>query len=169
MAKSGNSPTIKGYRIGGSSSAAPRQIPYPAQEVADPTEPRNVLDYVLARRAVLEQIKQNALMAQSLCDADPYLLRAARYHGEQTDRKCPVCRRSELVHVTYVYGDDLGYYSGRVKSSAELLQMATQFGHFQVYVVEVCQRCEWNHLYVSYALGDGVPRPIPKKPRDVLE
>ncbi len=169
MAKSGNPPTIRGYRIGGSSSATPRQIPYPAQEVADPTEPRNVLDYVLAKRAVLEQIKQNALMAQSLCDADPYLLRAARYHGEQTDRNCPVCRRSQLVHVTYVYGDDLGYYSGRVKSSAELLQMATQFGHFQVYVVEVCQRCEWNHLYVSYALGDGVPRPIPKKPRDVLE
>lgn len=169
MAKSGNSPTIKGYRLGGGSTTPPRQVPYPAQEVADPTQPRNVLDYVLARRAVLEEIKRNALKAESLCDADPYLLRAAKHHGEVTQRQCPVCRREQLVHVTYVYGDDLGYLSGRVKSSQDLLAMATEFGHFLVYVVEVCQRCEWNHLYVSYALGDGKPRPIPKKPRDVLE
>lgn len=169
MAKSGNSPSIKGYRIGGSNSTPPRQVPYPAQEVADPTRPRNVLDYVLARRAVLEEIKRNALMTEQICDADPYLIRAATHHGEQTERKCPICAKSELVHVTYVFGDDLGYQSGRVKSSAELTQMAFEYGHFQVYVVEVCQRCEWNHLYLSYALGDGKPRPIPRKPKDVLE
>lgn len=169
MAKSGNSSSIKGYRLGGGVTAPPRQIPYPAQEVADPTEPRNVLDYVLARRAVLEELKRNALMAESLCDADPYLLRAAKYHGEKTDRQCPICRKAQLVHVTYIYGDDLGYMSGRVKTSPELPVLAHEFGHFLVYVVEVCERCEWNHLYISYALGDGKPRPIPKKPRDVLE
>jgi len=169
VAKSGNTPSIKGYRIGGSFTTPPRQVPYPAQEVADPTRPRNVLDYVLARRAVLEELKRNALMTEQICDADPYLLRAAQHHGEQTERKCPICAKSELVHVTYVFGDDLGYQSGRVKSSTELTQMAFEYGHFQIYVVEVCKRCEWNHLYLSYALGDGKPRPIPRKPKDVLE
>lgn len=169
MASSKKSSSIKGYRIGGGNTKAPRQVPYPAQEVADPTRPRHVLDYVLARRAVLEELKRNALLGDEICDADPYLIRAAKYHGEQTERQCPICQKADLVHVTYVYGDDLGYQSGRVKSAQELAEMAFEFGHFQVYVVEVCQRCEWNHLYLSYALGDGKPRPIPRKPKDVLE
>ena len=155
--------------MGNVSTKTPKLEPYPAQTVADPARPRHVLDYVLARRAVLEEIKRNALAAESICDADPYLLRAATHHGEQTERTCPVCRKGDLVHVAYVYGDDLGYMSGRVKSSQELTDMAFEFGHFQVYVVEVCQRCHWNHLYLSYALGDGQPRPIPRTPSDVLK
>jgi len=169
MATPRNSPIIRGYRIGSGTTKPPKLAPYPAQEVADPARPRHVLDYVLARRAVLEEIKRNALKIEEICDADPYLLRAAEHHGEQTERDCPVCRRFQLVHVTYVYGDDLGYMSGRVRSATELTQMAFEFGHFQVYVVEVCQRCSWNHLYLSYALGDGKPRPIPRTPSDVLE
>lgn len=169
MATPRKSTVIKGYRIGTGTKTAPKLAPYPAQLVADPARPRHVLDYVLARRAVLEEIKRNALLIEQICDADPYLLRAAKYHGEQTERPCPVCRKSELVHVTYVYGDDLGYQSGRVRSAKEVTEMAFEFGHFQVYVVEVCQRCSWNHLYLSYALGDGNPRPIPRTPRDVLE
>ena len=169
MATPRNSQVIRGYRIGSSVSKPPKLAPYPAQEVADPARPRHVLDYALARRSVLEEIKRNALVAESICDADPYLLRAAEHHGERTERPCPVCRKSELVHVTYVFGDDLGYLSGRVRSGEEVTQMAFEFGHFQVYVVEVCQRCSWNHLYLSYALGDGKPRPIPRTPSDVLE
>ena len=42
--------------------------------------------------------------------------------------------------VTYVYGDELGPYSGRIRKGEELPAMAFQFGAFSVYVVEVCQR-----------------------------
>jgi hypothetical protein len=31
--------------------------------------------------------------------------------------------------------------------------MATLYGEFNVYVVEVCRTCSWNHLVQSYVLG----------------
>jgi hypothetical protein len=119
---------------------------------------RSVIDYALARRATLEALSTGGAAVTDVCDAHPYLLRAAKFHGERTERTCPVCRREELRSVTYVYGDELGRFSGRVKSSAELAQMAHQHGEFRVYVVEVCQSCAWNHLTTSYVLGDGEPR-----------
>ena len=36
--------------------------------------------------------------------------------------------------------------------------MAREHAEFSVYVVEVCTGCGWNHLVVSFVLGDGVPR-----------
>ena len=100
-------------------------------------------------------------------DADPYLLRAARHHGEATERPCPICRTEELVHVTYVFGDELGPFSGRVKSSAELPVMAYEHGHFRVYVVEVCTDCGWNHMITAFLLGDGVTRRPPRRQKTV--
>ena len=169
MSNSRGKQGIQGSRVGGMSQEPPRPIPYPAEDVADPVRPRHVLDYALARRAVLEQIKHDALLREQVCDADPYLLRAAKHHGEQTERKCPMCTKNELVHVTYTFGDDLGFLSGRVRASAELAELAHEYGHFRVYVVEVCRECGWNHLHMSYVLGDGAPRTPPRKPRDVLE
>ncbi len=120
---------------------------------------RAVIDYSLARRAALTQLANGGRgTVDDACDAHPYLLRAARYHGEQTQRPCPICERERLTHVTYVYGDELGQYSGRVRATAELEPMAREHGEFTVYVVEVCQGCSWNHLAVSYVLGDGTPR-----------
>jgi hypothetical protein len=62
------------------------------------------------------------------------------------------------VHVSYVYGDELGQYAGRVKVTAELAEMARKHGEFRVYVVEVCTGCAWNHLVQSYVLGVGAVR-----------
>ena len=56
-----------------------------------------------------------------------------------------------------MYGDELGRYEGRVKQGRELDEMATEYAEFQVYVVEVCQSCAWNHLASSYVLGTGEP------------
>lgn len=117
--------------------------------------PRLVVDYGLAKRAALAELRSGALTRDDACDAHPYLLRAARYHGEPTDQPCPVCARERLTHVTYVYGDELGRYEGRVKSTADLADMDREYGEFRVYVVEVCQGCAWNHLSVSYVLGHG--------------
>ena len=160
---------IRGSRLGPGGSEPPRQVPHPAEDVAEPARPRHVLDYALARRHTLEAIKSDAFLRDEVCDADPNLLRAAQHHGERTERQCPMCKKGQLVHVTYVFGDDLGYLTGRVRSSHELPEMAHEFGHFRVYVVEVCRECGWNCLHLSYVLGDGKPRTPPRAPRDVVE
>ena len=158
-------------RILGARPAEPSSAPLPeAEDVADPARPRSVVDHGLTRRAVIERIRRgDAFAREEHCDADPYLLRAAQHHGEATERPCPMCRDHELVHVTYVFGDELGPFSGRVKSSPELPVMAYEHGHFRVYVVEVCTSCGWNHLTMSYVLGDGVPRRPLRRPADLLD
>ena len=116
-----------------------------------------MIDYSLARRATLASLFRGQATSTDVCDAHPYLLRAAKFHGEATDEQCPVCRREQLTHVTYTYGDALGQYSGRIKATRELDQMETEIHEFTVYVVEVCQNCAWNHLIESYVLGHGRP------------
>jgi Family of unknown function (DUF5318) len=130
---------------------------------------RSVIDYALARRATLASLFAGSATTTDVCDADPYLLRAAKHHGEPTGRACPVCRREKLTQVTYVFGDELGPYSGRVKATKELEQMAREHGEFRVYVVEVCQGCSWNHLTTSYVLGDGVARTPNRRGRRAAE
>jgi hypothetical protein len=126
---------------------------------------RSTIDYTLARRATLSSLLTGRRSATDVCDADPYLLRAARFHGEGTTKACPICRHHYLTHVTYVFGEELGQFSGRVKATAELESMARCYGEFRVYVVEVCQHCSWNHLALSYVLGDGVHRKPPRRQR----
>lgn len=128
-----------------------------------------MIDYSLARRATLTELTGGGASLDDACDAHPYLLRAAKYHGEPTERSCPICRRETLTHVTYVYGEELGHFSGRVTNTAELEPMAREHGEFTVYVVEVCQGCSWNHLALSYVLGDGVPRQPQRRRRAVEE
>jgi Family of unknown function (DUF5318) len=118
---------------------------------------RSVVDYALARRATLASVFSGRTTVTDVCDAHPYLLRAAKFHGEATQQACPICRRANLTHVTYVYGDELGRYEGRVKQGRELDEMAAEYAEFRVYVVEVCQSCAWNHLASSYVLGTGEP------------
>lgn len=99
------------------------------------------------------------------CDADPYLMRAAKWHGEKVGRSCPVCKKNELVELRYAFGEQLGQYSGRIKNVKELTQMESEFGEFRVYLVEVCRGCSWNHLCASFILGDGRERKAPRKVR----
>lgn len=123
---------------------------------------RSYIDYTLDKRATLTGLFRGVVDA---CDADPYLMRAAKYHGEKVDRKCPVCKKSELVELRYTFGDQLGQFSGRIKSPQELAAMESEFGEFSVYVVEVCQDCSWNHLCSTFILGDGITRRAPRKVR----
>src|SRR5271169_377690 len=136
-----------------------RLRPRLGRTLANMTSRRSVVDYGLARRATLASVLSGRTTVTDVCDAHPYLLRAAKFHGEPTDTRCPICRKTKLTHVTYVYGDELGRYEGRVKRGPELDEMAAEYGEFQVYVVEVCQSCAWNHLATSYVLGTGEPTP----------
>ena len=72
-------------------------------------------------------------------------------------RRCPVCRREQLTHVHFIYGDELKQSAGQARTKAELPVLAMTFREFQVYVVEVCRGCGWNHLVQQYLLGrDGL-------------
>lgn len=148
---------------------AARTMKAEPEDVRHPDRPRDVVDHALDRRAALRRLFTGGMLDSDLCDADPYLLKAAKFHGEPAGQACPACRDEGLVTVTYVYGDELGPYSGRIRKAEDLPAMATQFGRFRVYVVEVCQHCHWNFLLRTYALGDGVPRRALPTPRDLLD
>jgi len=55
--------------------------------------------------------------------------------------------------VHYIYGDELKQSAGQARKLAELLVLAMTLREFQVFVVEVCQSCAWNHLTEQYLLG----------------
>ena len=114
---------------------------------------RQVVDYSLQKRALLREVYSGRVGTYEVCDASPYLKNAARFHGEATDLRCPVCRRENLTHVHYIYGDELKQSAGQARSQAELPVLAMTFREFQVYVVEVCRGCGWNHLVEQYLLG----------------
>ena len=114
---------------------------------------RQTVDYALQRRALLAEVYSGRVGVTEVCDANPYLLRAAKFHGEPSSATCPVCRKEPLTLVSWVYGDQLKHASGSARATEELAKMATLFEEFSVYVVEVCRTCSWNHLVQSYVLG----------------
>jgi hypothetical protein len=114
---------------------------------------RQVVDYSLQKRAVLRDVRNGRISALEVCDASPYLKNAATFHGEPTDERCPICRRDNLTLVHYVYGDELKQSAGQAHKAAELPVLAMTLREFQVFVVEVCRSCSWNHLIERYVLG----------------
>lgn len=118
---------------------------------------RSVVDYALVRRSTLADLAAGRVARREVCDAQAYLLRAARYHGQATQDPCPVCGTA-LVHVTYTFGDSFrADVNGRARAARELAEMAGRHPDFTVYLVEVCADCRWNHLLSSYVLGTGEP------------
>jgi hypothetical protein len=114
---------------------------------------RAVVDYALQRRALLAEVHSGRVGLAEVCDATPYLLRAAKFHGEPSSVRCPLCRKESLTLVSWVYGDALKHAAGSARSADELNRMATLYDEFSVFVVEVCRTCSWNHLVQSYVLG----------------
>ncbi|MFV2017477.1 DUF5318 domain-containing protein [Micromonospora sp. LOL_023] len=114
---------------------------------------RRIVDYSLQRRAVLRDVLSGRVGTYEVCDASPYLKNAARFHGESTEEPCPICHRENLTHVHYIYGDELKQSAGQARNRAELSLLAMTLREFQVYVVEVCRVCNWNHLVEQYLLG----------------
>ena len=115
-----------------------------------------VVDYRLARRALLNEFRRGRLSTTDICDAHPELHRAAVSCSRPTEDPCPVCEQVELVHVLYVFGPHLPR-SGRCISSPDelraLADRATRRGEYTCYVVEVCTECRWNHLTRVLPLG----------------
>lgn len=129
---------------------------------------RDLVDHALARRALLQQLfggglwrsgPGSAVSLDDVCDASPYLLRAADAYGVATERTCPLCRRERLHEVTWVHGDAIGPASGSARTPAQLARLDAERPDFAVHEVEVCTRCRWNHLLRSWRAGTpGTPR-----------
>jgi Family of unknown function (DUF5318) len=114
---------------------------------------RDVIDYGLQRRALLGDVASGRRTPAEACDAHPHLLLAAKHYGTPSPVACPVCDRRQLKHVHYVFGQSLGKTSGQAKTAAELAHLDGTRPEFDVYVVEVCPNCGWNHLIRSFVLG----------------
>jgi hypothetical protein len=114
------------------------------------------VSYALARRATLAGVARGQVSAAEVCDAHPDLLRAARYYGEPTDVRCPICRKDRLTRVTYAYGDELQHASGRARPARTLPALAARFAQVRIYEVEVCRTCGWNHLNQTFLIGTSV-------------
>jgi hypothetical protein len=108
------------------------------------------VDYTLAKRALLREWRTGMVSWTDICDAHPELMRAAKHVGESSRRDCPVCERSKLKLVTYVYGDGLKEHNGRVWPLDVGLSMAADRPGSWCYVVEVCTECQWNHLHEAF-------------------
>lgn len=124
---------------------------------------RDVVDHTLQRRAVLAGVAAGRTSPWELCDAHPHLVSAARHHGVPTRRSCPICKRNGLADVHFVYGESLKHVAGQAKSPAEVRRLAAPNGHaprrFDVYVVEVCTHCRWNHLLRSFVVAAAATAP----------
>lgn len=109
-----------------------------------------VIDYTLAKRALLREANDGVRGLGELCDIHPELLRAAKNVGEATSTDCPVCGKVKLVHLAYVYGDGLKDKNGRVWSLEMGLKLVKAYPGSACYVVEVCTGCHWNHLHETF-------------------
>lgn len=112
-----------------------------------------MVDHGLARRASLADLRAGRVSRLEVCDASPYLQRAAREYGVPTERTCPVCSRQVLREVQWVYGDALGDADGTARTAGQVLALAQTRPDFAVYLVEVCPGCDWNHLVRTWRTG----------------
>lgn len=120
---------------------------------------RQTVDYALQRRSLLSEVYAGRTAVGAVCDADPYLLRAAKFHGRPSTVLCPVCRKEQLTLVSWVFGDKMGTVNGSARSTEEITRLAASTEEFSVHVVEVCRSCRWNHLVQSFVAG------LPVRPR----
>jgi hypothetical protein len=114
---------------------------------------RQIVDYALQRRARLSAVHSGRVAVSEVCDAGPYLLRAAKFHGRTTPTLCPICRKEQVTLVSWVFGERLGQVSGSARSAEEIARLDASAEEFSVHVVEVCRTCSWNHLVQSYVAG----------------
>ena len=150
-----------GHRVHSVGDSTPIRAP-PARTLEAVRIQRQVVDYALQRRSLLAEVYSGRRGVSEVCDASPYLLRAAKFHGRGSDVVCPICRKEQLTLVSWVFGDKLGPVSGSARTPEELVRLAAGQEEFSVHVVEVCRTCSWNHLVQSYVLGS---QPAPENPR----
>ncbi len=113
-----------------------------------------VVDFRLARNAIVKEYKRGRLSRLDVCDAHPELLRNATHCGRPAPDVCPICESAEeLVLVTYVFGSRLPPGGRCIMSGQELAKLNKGTRELSAYVVEVCRACNWNHLIRTFPVG----------------
>lgn len=115
--------------------------------------PGGVIDYRLARMAVVSEFRKGRLARHEVCDAHPELRRAAAQASEPTSMECPICEEDHVVLVTYAFGARLPASGRCITAKGELKKLAKGRDQLTAYVVEVCPTCSWNHLAKTIQLG----------------
>jgi hypothetical protein len=89
---------------------------------------RQEVGYALQRRNKLQALRRprHRFDDADNCDADPLLIGSATHHGEPSLRPRPNCDASGPANLNYVFGNQIGQYSGRFRSSQELTEMLKQ-------------------------------------------
>lgn len=115
---------------------------------------RSVVDYALAKNALLRAWRAGRVSRREICDAHPDLLRAASYSGDAAESCCPVCSGGELRLVSYAFSEGFSKReNGRVWPRDDLGPLA-KFPDARLYTVEVCTGCSWNHLRSQISVGE---------------
>src|SRR3954467_11133775 len=103
---------------------------------------RGVIDYALARRAALSGLASGRLRKTEVCDAQPYLLRAARFHGERSADQAPACRTDSRQTAPYA---GVAFFrsvsAGRARATREIAEPGAQLPDFSVCVVHGRRTC----------------------------
>lgn len=105
------------------------------------------VDYRMARRATLRDVREGLRSRDDVCDAHPDLLRAGKHIGVEVAKACPLCDERELRHVTYIfptYGPKAR--RGQAVPRESVGAQMRRYGDLHVYTVEVCLACRWHHL-----------------------
>lgn len=105
-----------------------------------------VIDHRLSRRALINEFKRGRISKDTVCDAHPELIRAARNVGEPTDTFCPICAEVNVVLLTYVFGHGLPKHGKCLTDKREVEKLQRQPHDYAAYVVEACPSCRWHHL-----------------------
>ena len=114
---------------------------------------RGIIDHRLARRMLISEVKRKRIRVESVCDAHPELIRAARNVGTETSTTCPICEDSKLRLVTYVFGHGLPAQGHCVSTAAQMRRIERRSAEASAYVVEACVECRWNHLLRILPVG----------------
>jgi uncharacterized protein DUF5318 len=115
-----------------------------------PGDRLGIVDFTLAKRALIREYRRGLVSRLDICDAHPELMRAAKNVGEELLADCPVCEEPSLRRLAYVFADGLKQDNGRVWTLAEALALTERCGAGTCYVVEVCTDCSWNHLAEAF-------------------
>jgi hypothetical protein len=114
---------------------------------------RGVVDHRLARRHLINEFRRGRLRQDQVCDAHPELIRAATNVGTESRTTCPICQKSKLRLVTYVFGSRLPPHGRCVSTAKEMAALDRRADDLTAYVVEACIECRWHHLLRILPVG----------------
>ena len=114
---------------------------------------RGIIDHRLARRMLINEVRRGRVPLETVCDAHPDLIRAARNVGTETSSTCPICEETELRLVTYVFGPGIGPQGRCVSTAKEMRSLNARAEDLNAYVVEACVECRWHHLLRVLPVG----------------